>query len=67
MESHISQVEEWIQAMLTLKQSLIELEIAENEIAPFLQRWHFTASQKCQLQSLLRRWKACTGMPVSWL
>ncbi len=63
------QVEEWItlqiphlehiiNSLQTLSQRLQALELPEEELIPFLTRWHFTITQQHTLKRLLQRWKA---------
>jgi adenosylhomocysteine nucleosidase len=64
---HMTPIENFIRSLQNLSQFLNNLELSFKEINPFLERWHFTNTQQCQLKKLLRHWKACTGKSTNVL
>ena len=61
---HASAVRQIADDLRALRQALPAGATAQEEVERFLHRWHFTVSQKHQLQDLLRRWYARTEEPV---
>lgn len=58
---HLMTIEKLTDALQDVNRVLLRIELPSEEIEPFLQRWHFTATQKHQLKHLLQRWRACTS------
>jgi hypothetical protein len=64
VQAHMDPIERFIRSLQQLSQSLINLELSNAELKPFLKQWHFTSTQQFQLKRLLQRWKACTAQPL---
>lgn len=67
IERHMDSIESFMKSLQKLSDSLINLELSNDEINPFLKQWHFTSTQQCQLKRLLQQWKACTKQSVNIL
>ncbi|MDH3639363.1 MAG: hypothetical protein OES09_13025 [Gammaproteobacteria bacterium] len=64
IHDNASAVQQIADHLRTLRQALPANDQNREEFERFLQRWHFTVSQKHQLEDLLRRWYARTEEPV---
>ncbi len=65
--SHVNSIESFIHSLCELSCSLACLEISNETLDIFIQRWHFTSTEKIQLKSLLQRWKSNTNLSLEAL
>ncbi|MCC5833038.1 MAG: hypothetical protein JJU12_08370 [Chlamydiales bacterium] len=63
IEAHLTAVESAVEKLLALENDLSDPTI---DLTPFLERWHFTETQRHQLRGLLMRWEACYPQKSVW-
>ncbi len=59
ISEQISLISVLIENLLTLRETLIKIEL--DEYAEIISQWHFTVSSKLKLKNLLTRWKVLTS------